>query len=73
MKKMIVVLALAAMTGLNVVYTAPWHAQACSCSRSDGTTKCTGQCCGGTGDVCDCFDIGTDNCKAAALEEELAN
>ena len=70
-KKLVLVLALLGMTGFNVLYSAPWVAQACSCTRADGTTKCTGQCCGGPGDTCDCFDIGTDNCKAAAEEFNL--
>jgi hypothetical protein len=68
-QKTVLVLALLGMTGFNVLYSAPWVAQACSCLNSNGTTKCTGNCCGGPGDTCDCYDTGTDNCKAASEEE----
>jgi hypothetical protein len=36
----------------------------CYCLWPDGTRKCEGDCCGGT-HQCDCYNIGTDNCKAA--------
>lgn len=68
MKKILLTLILFGITGLNVLYTAPWSMDACTCYRSDGSKKCSGDCCGGPGDACDCYDVGTDNCRPAIGE-----
>lgn len=65
MTRLFVLLALMLLTAGNVLYTSPWSAVACQCYNSDGSAKCSGNCCGGRGDACDCYDTGTDNCLKA--------
>jgi len=59
------ILVMVGLTGLNVTLRGAQDVYACTCYRSDGTPKCSGDCCGGPGDACDCYDVGTDNCCAA--------
>lgn len=60
--KMYVYALFGVLTMSNFIINPPVSAHACSCP--DG---CVGSCCNGT--PCACYDIGTDNCKAAPLEE----
>jgi hypothetical protein len=59
MRRILLPAVLAAFTILNIAWAAPRIASACSCPL----VGCVGQCCGGN--PCSCYDIGTDNCKAA--------
>lgn len=63
MKKFLLALVLTGISALNVIVLSPWSASACTCF-SNGQIKCIGDCCGGVGGQCDCFNKGTDNCKA---------
>jgi hypothetical protein len=65
LSKLLLIVALAGFTGINVLLQNTQVVHACECLRSDGTPKCRGDCCGGPGDACDCYDVGTDNCYPA--------
>ncbi len=56
MKKLFLGLTLIVLTGLNFVYAAPWTAGASCRCYVDGQLICTGECCGGDGTYCSCWD-----------------
>lgn len=64
MKKKLVVLILVGFTVLNLsAFLIPGVLSGCTCYR-DGERFCEGDCCGGA-TQCDCYDVGTDNCREA--------
>jgi hypothetical protein len=65
--KMSVIVLLTVLTIINIAVTAPLLLDACICFKG-GQIFCEGDCCGGSS-LCDCYDMGADNCTAPGEPE----